>query len=877
MKMLLRPVLSVMTCTGWLLFSSATEPDPAAEWKVFSAQQKFLQQNLAQKPEYRKAVEALQLARQNAADAVLEACRKRPEVRKVWTHLLELRCRLTESPGEVERNREVVEASRKLRKELRAVPEIVRAEKALTATTEVVLKLVRQAGGNGAFPPGDGWFDGLFDALGDTPAGEEERQIGFVEWMERSILAEHPGTAVEPLRRLLAHRHNPLAAVSGTPLPDEEEPLAEPMDELFRLLVLAEAKNLPLSAAAAMIDEISPELGPFSRTVAAELAGALPVERWRRPDTEGFRWSLMRLYRDDEVAETDNPWFFLWLEEGLDAGDFTALATVPGLNRDAWLSAMVAGRVALDRASAAASAPISGSGAARTRALETRRKRSREAAKVACQAFERAYGIAPERPEALFSLIRAERFSDRPAAERIAVFRALILRCPGVFRAYEQIAESLLALPGVPSTRLVAELACTAMDSGRIDTRIPQFGFELLALPGAMRWDYRWKKGYLLPGVARSGDRLFDWFEAAELRGEARNRLLLNRMCFEMATLRYDRALATRRRIPLSDEKLAALVEFPRQEFLTPGWLPGFAEFQNPVPLLHLFTGKQGKNLQELEREFLQGKQDIPERLIALIRAGQWTGEGRDTLLDLAGRWTLPRGVRAYTGRYGNPDSFRLALSCGRSDLMAEMIELGYRYDRFSAWPGQSAWRIARVGRDPAVLRALKKAGDPLTRPEPHSRRTPLHEAASRPGSALTGELIALGVPCNVEDRRGVTPLFCAASAGNAEGVALLLKAGADCSRAARGGMTPLMAAIRYRRGSAVWEPLLLRTKQIDVRDRSGRTALHYAAEYSEDPELIKALIARGASRTLHDRRNRTPAEIAAEHGRGKIVSLLRP
>lgn len=92
-----------------------------------------------------------------------------------------------------------------------------------------------------------------------------------------------------------------------------------------------------------------------------------------------------------------------------------------------------------------------------------------------------------------------------------------------------------------------------------------------------------------------------------------------------------------------------------------------------------------------------------------------------------------------------------------------------------------------------------------------------------------------------------------------------------------RGGMTPLMAAIRSRRGSAVWEPLVRRSARIDARDRSDRTALHYAAEYSEDPELIKALIARGASRTRCDRQGRTPAEIAAEHGRDKIVSLLRP
>lgn len=873
MKMPFWPALPVIACAGWLLSVSAAEPDVV--WRNFTAQQEFLRRNLTRKPEYRAAVDALRRARRGAADSVLEACCKHPGVRSAWARLLLARRRLSERVEDPDLNRDVIAASRKLRELLRATPEVVRAEKAVAAAVAGVAAIIRNAGGTGVFPPGDGLFDGLFDAIGETPAGEEERRIGFFDWLERAVLEEAPETEQESLRRLLIHRHAPLEAVNGM-APDGEEPLAEPMEELFRILASTDTTRIPPGVAEGMIEELSLEFGPVSRTLVAEVVAALPAKRWRRPDTEGFRWNLMHLYREGVLAEADGPWFLLWLEEGLSARDFAALAAVPGINRDAWLAAMIDGRVAFDRAVAAASTPVSGSGAVRERGLEARRKKSVAAAKEARQAWIRALSLAPERPEPLLGLVRSDRFSDGSAAERVAVFRELIRRSPGEFAAYRQMAESLLAVGG-GNPLPVAELACAAMDSGRIDTGIPLFGFELLVLPGLMRWDYRWKKSFLLPGVARSGDRLFDWFEAAELPTDARNLLLLNRMSFEMATLRYDRALATRKRIPLDDAKLASLVEFPRWELPAPGWLPGFAEFQDPVPLLKLFTGKSGPSLQALEREFLRGKRDVPEKVAALVRAGQWTAEERDVLVDLCGRWTLPRGVRAYIGRYGNRDSFRLALSCGRVDLMIEMIRMGYRYDRFSAWPGESAWRIARFGRDPAPLNALKQAGDPLTRAEPNSGRTPLHEAASRPGSAMTGRLIALGVPCNVPDRRGMTPLFCAASAGNAEAVVLLLKAGADCNRAARGGMTPLMASIRHRRGSAVWEPLLRRSTRINARDRSGWAALHYAAEYSEDPELFKALLARGASRELRDRRDRTPAEIAAEHGRDKIAALLQP
>lgn len=870
MRAFLGAALSAVMICGALLTGAAAEP----EWKNFPAQQEFLRRKLSSSTEYRNAVDAWRRARREVADAVLAACRSVPEVREAWSRLLLGCSRLAAQPENPERNSAVIAASRELRRALAAVPGVAGAERNVAAAAGKSAELIRRAGGKGTFPPGNGLFDGAFDALGETPVLPEEARAGFLRWMERKVLEEHPDSNPRLLRRLLTFRRTPMEAVHGE-APDGEEPLAEPVDELFRILTLAGKKQIPPGAAAAMIEELSPELGPFTRTVASGIGSALPASPWRYPDTAGFRWDLMRLYRDGVMAPEDGGWFLQWLEEGLASADFAALADVPGLNRDPWLAAMVAGRVALDRAAAAASRPLSGSGAKRKAQLEERRKQAAEIARAAQREFERAFCQVPERTEPLPELIRAGAFTQSSPAERAALFRAQMRGGSGEYDAFRQLAESLLSPPNEAALRLVAELACAALDSGRIDTAVPVYGFELLALPGARRWDYCWQKSYLQPGVAVSGDRLFDCFEAAKLSKRERNLLLANRMLFEMATLRYDRALKTRKRIPLQDAELAALLDspgVPEQKHF-----PRMTVLQNPVGLLKLFTGKEGKTLCGLEREFLKGNRKAPEKLAAWLRARSLPPEERDLLIDLYGRWRLPRGVHAYTGGTGKSDAFRVALRCGRSDLMAEMVRMGYRYDRFSAWPGESAWLIARNGRDPALFDVLKKAGDPLNRPDPAEGKTPLHMACVRSDSAMIAKLLALGVPRDRPDHRGRTPLAQAAASGNAAAVEQLLKAGVDCNRPARGGVTPLMVAIRSRCPRRIWEPLLQRTARIDGRDRFGRTALHYAAEYSEDPELVKALLARGASRELRDRRDRIPAELAAEQGRQKIAALLRP
>lgn len=870
MRVFFLPALSAVIFCGVLPAGAAPEP----EWRRFPEQLEFLNRNLAKQPEFRSAVAAWRRARGEAAAAVLAACRTVPEVRSAWNRLFRSRLRLAAAPGEIERNREVVDAARNLARALSAAPGVARAKKTLADAAARSAELIRRAGGRGEFPPGPALFDGAFDAIGETPVPEVARRIEFLEWLTRKVREEHPGSDARLLPLLIADRKNPLEAARNR-APDGEEPLAEPVDELFRILALLRAKKLSAGAAAMMIEELAPEFGPFTRAFAVGMIRFLPRDRWQAVDSSGIRWELMRLYRDGAVSGADSRAFLCWLEEELSPKEFAALAASGGLNRDEWLAAMVAGRAALNRALAAASAPVSGSGAARKKALAARTAAVRREAEGAKKEFERALTLVPERPEPLEKLLQVGGLAGFSPQEEAALFRALLRRGAGSQEAFRRVAEALLSSSDAPLRR-VAELACAAMDSGRIDTTVPLSGFSMLLQPGGRRWDYRWKNIFLQPGVAESGDRLFDYCEAAGIDRAMRNRLLLHRMTFEMATLRYDRALKTRKKIPLKEAQLAALWRSSADGDAATEQIPVLLEFQNPVPLLSLFSGKHGRALSALEREYLRGDRKAPEKLAAWLRANPLPPEERDALIDLFGRWTLPCGLRFYLGRENRKDSFRAALHCGDSRLMAEMLRLGYRCDRLSAWSGESAWLIARQGRDPALLDLLKKAGDPLNRPDPEGYRTPLHMAAVRAGSGMTARLLALGVPCDTPDNWGRTPLAHAAAAGNAEGVIQLLKAGADVNRPARGGVTPLMASIRARRGSAVWKPLLQRTARIDARDRFGRTALHYAAEYSEDPELVKALLARGASTELRDRRERTPAEIAAEHGREKIAALLR-
>ena len=78
------------------------------------------------------------------------------------------------------------------------------------------------------------------------------------------------------------------------------------------------------------------------------------------------------------------------------------------------------------------------------------------------------------------------------------------------------------------------------------------------------------------------------------------------------------------------------------------------------------------------------------------------------------------------------------------------------------------------------------------------SRRTPLHDAASRNCTNVIGVLLRAGAKVDAKDQAGETPLHVAAQEGNSEAVTMLVQAGAKVNARDKKGYTPLKRALLY-------------------------------------------------------------------------------
>ena len=78
------------------------------------------------------------------------------------------------------------------------------------------------------------------------------------------------------------------------------------------------------------------------------------------------------------------------------------------------------------------------------------------------------------------------------------------------------------------------------------------------------------------------------------------------------------------------------------------------------------------------------------------------------------------------------------------------------------------------------------------------SRRTPLHDAASRNCTNVIGVLVHAGAKVDAKDQAGETPLHVAAQEGCTEAAAMLAHAGAQINARDNKGYTPLKRALLY-------------------------------------------------------------------------------
>lgn len=111
---------------------------------------------------------------------------------------------------------------------------------------------------------------------------------------------------------------------------------------------------------------------------------------------------------------------------------------------------------------------------------------------------------------------------------------------------------------------------------------------------------------------------------------------------------------------------------------------------------------------------------------------------------------------------------------------------------------------------DSASVQAILNTNDAAANARDDSKRTPLHDAASRNCTNVISLLLARGAKLEARDQAGETPLHVAAQEGSVEAAEMLIEAGAKLNPRDKKGFTPLKRAVLYEQNPVI---RLLRSK----------------------------------------------------------------
>ncbi len=711
------------------------------------------------------------------------------------------------------------------------------------------------------------------DLFKDIPPEKiDENTEAFYQYLRGVLKRENPDVDQAKIDAYVKMRANLLPRMPG----DGKEALKAsevPLEELFNAMTAFHAQSADLNATVRRIRTAILKMprNSFTRYEAFRMLANLPDDaaatKNRRVTAKN---EAAKLIASGQLNDAAAPYVYNFYAYQATKDDWLELEKKLETleNANPWFRQMAIGRAAMVKAWRAR-----GGGYAYTVSTDGWRGFKEEFEK-ARNAFLEAARLRPDLSQPYAELVEIEAGCGT-VEQRIEMFKKTVKIDPTNTDAYTNVSWFTLPRWG-GSHELILQLADEVLAYPHYKTVIPAYGFDLMARVVRDYPDYRWKNVYLRDGVVENGDRLFAERLKVENRPRWKTFALYHRALFEMATLRYDKAAATV--AELGGE--AAFNDLFKENYWRgagmTGWFPRVPSEGTVTPvLLRVFTGKHGETLRALEKRYLDGDDEARDELAGLIRRETFAPEEKDTLIDLFGRWGIDEGLADYFSSQGPVNSFQVAGKEGYGHILEEMLSLGFNYGKYENYPGETAILIAENGTNPELLDLLKKAGDPLNRPEPRNGRAPMHVAAFEPNAIMIKKLLELGVSPTAPDRENHTPVQMAAARRGVEATMLLLKAGADVDVRDNDGDTALMFVMEQNSPRPIWEALIRHSKDLNIANNSGQTALHYAARLANDPAVVKAMLAAKADPGKADNSNKTPIDLAKERGKADFVKLM--
>ena len=487
--------------------------------------------------------------------------------------------------------------------------------------------------------------------------------------------------------------------------------------------------------------------------------------------------------------------------------------------------------------------------------------------------FYKAIELFPDRISAHIRLITVE-MGGGSQKEMIKVFKELVWYDSTNEAGWNNLIWGLLPR-WRGSLELIKMLAIEAMDCPRRDANVQYCGYQALADIAKYHGNYRWQRVYLDPTVIFRSEKVFREYAANITNAAARKKFLGYKVCRWLSLLQYDQAL----KVANEYGGIDSMNGWYHWGFAPSAAPVGSAVFDNCAMRLTVFTGKYGSELQKAERLFISGDDDEQALclLAGVIKNGNLTAQEKDYLIDLYGRWRLNCSPEEFLGENGKYKSaYVVAERYKRPDVAAEMVKLGYNISANENFPGESIYNIASEGENIEGLKKLHASGAKLTLPSPKTGHTPIHVAARHGNAEMVKALLELGVPVELKDRNGHTALHIAATKKYPEVIALLFANGADPNMGDNEDDFCLIYLPQVRAPYSIFK-LFTDHPQINVnkQNHAGVSALHYMAKFNTPTAVFDLMLIKGANINIRNRRGETPLDMAEAGGHTGLAEYL--
>jgi len=484
-----------------------------------------------------------------------------------------------------------------------------------------------------------------------------------------------------------------------------------------------------------------------------------------------------------------------------------------------------------------------------------------------------AWEINSKRPETAAALINVFMCQKTSTIDDcIKWFKKAINLQFDYYPAYLEISKSIRRKLG-KNDELLYDLVFNCLECGRTNTLVPEYGIKILLNMAAEVNDYRWQLVFLRTPIYQ---KLMQWTSKKVRSSKSeilKNRALTLQALINIYTLNYKNANIIIKRLSpgVFDKEIIKLKK--RTNNIVLSW-------NKPRTMIEMFSGKYGKELINIQKEFLSGeKTNAMFSLTKIIEDEEEEISKKERLfmIDLLARMGISKKAFLYKDLGSSPLNVGLYYKTNPT-FIKKLLKLGIDYTITTPDNKRTALMIAaRRNAQADLVDAFKNAGANLNLKDKYGW-TALQHSIFMNNLPFIKRLLEFTVNTNTIDNTD-NPLLLKVLFWKKDKIFNLLRSyGTNIDIYVSRNRTLLMRALEQNLDLDRLKILLDSNLDLERQSSKDWTAIYYAICYYHNPEAVKLLIKKGAEVNTSDRDGNTPLLIAILWAKNpkKIKLLLK-